>query len=300
MEGNLPDQLPSESLQDQTVDLLETEKLEASSFFRSKPFFWGLLLLLIVFLLSSIYYTTHIFRQQLEKDSGVGINVQKILDSGMLTIGTDATYAPMEYLDESGKLVGYDVDLGSRIAQELGIETEFKNIAWDDLFQALVNGDVDMIIAGVSITEERKVLYDFSEPYLNAGQVIITQKTDTSIKATSDLAGKKIGVQSETTNEEEALRYTLPELVIGYKDFDLATKALVEGKVDAIFSDLTNAKSIISNNYSLKIASEPFTSDYYGIVIRKGEADLKEKVDTILNTLRQRGILTLLKQKWLE
>ena len=147
---------------------------------------------------------------------------------------------------------------------------------------------------------KRQKMYSFSEPYLNAGQVIITQKTNTDISSTNDLNGMKIGTQKDTTNETEALKYTSEDLVISYDSPDEATKALVLGKVDAVFADLTNAKSMITDNPGLKIASDPFTSDYYGVVIRKEESDLKTKIDSILNTLRQRGILILLKKKWLE
>ena len=139
-----------------------------------------------------------------------------------------------------------------------------------------------------------------SESYLNAGQVIITRKDEASVKFTTDLAGKKITVQKETTNEEQALLYTQKELVLTYEDFIDATKALLSGEADAIFSDLTNAKGIIDENPTLKIVSDPFTSDFYGIVFRKGEGELVTKINNILDSLRQRGVSVYLKQKWLE
>ncbi|MBU0708939.1 transporter substrate-binding domain-containing protein [Patescibacteria group bacterium] len=271
-----------------------------SASFASKPFFWVALLLLTGALIWGVYYFLGVSRSELAKQETVGPSVQRIIDRGILIIGTEATFPPMEYKDEGGKLIGYDIDLGNRIAQELGVVAEFRDIAWDDLFSALVDGPVDVVLAGYSITEERQKMYSFSEPYLNAGQVIITQKTNTDISSTNDLNGMKIGTQKDTTNETEALKYTSEDLVISYDSPDEATKALVLGKVDAVFADLTNAKSMITDNPGLKIASDPFTSDYYGVVIRKEESDLKTKIDSILNTLRQRGILILLKKKWLE
>ena len=230
-----------------------------------------------------------------------GPNVEKILSQGKIVIGTDATFPPMEDLDQDGTtLVGYDIDLGNRIAAELGVTAEFKNITWDDLFQALLNGDIDMVLSGVTITDERRELYAFSTPYINAGQVIITRSEEENIKSTDDLADRKIGVQKETTNETEALKYTSDANVVRFDDFVQATTALVNGDVEAIFSDLTGAKGILRDHPELKIASDPFTSEFYGAVFAPDKSDLVDKVNTAIDTLRQRGILTLLKQKWLE
>lgn len=261
---------------------------------------WVLIPLFLVFLGGVVYYSMKLYENTPTTPTITTPHVDTIKTRGTLRIGTDATYPPMEFKDSTNALVGYDIDLGKRIAQELGVTAEFVEYSWDDVFQALLDNNIDVIISSVSITDERMVLYNFSEPYINAGQVIITNKGNTTITSTEDLYGKNIGVQDETTNEEQALLYTPEEHVIRYDDFIKATQALVNGEVDAIFSDLTNAKSIIDENPTLTIASEPFTSEYYGIVMRKGEDDLVEEIDDILDTLKQKGVLALLKQKWLE
>ena len=117
---------------------------------------------------------------------------------------------------QSGKMVGYDIDLANLLAKQLGIEVKFKNITFDNLFPALEQHQIDMIISAVTITPERQKKYTFSESYLNAGQVIITQKANTIIKAPSDLRGKKIGVQQGTTDESQAIKYTANNLVIRF------------------------------------------------------------------------------------
>lgn len=255
---------------------------------------------LALFVLLGIGYTYYQGLVKKEEPPEVGPNVQKILDAGKIVVGIDATFPPMEYEDEEGNFAGFDVDLIQKIAEELGVEAEVKNIAWDDIFNAVLEGEIDMIVSSVTITEERKELYDFSSYYLNAGQVIITRKEDISIKSAADLVGKKIAVQRGTTNEEQAVLYTADELVLRYDDFIQATQALKEGTADAIFSDLTGAKAIVEENPDLKIASEPFTSDFYGIVFKPGQSDLVEKINEILSSLTQGGYLLTLKQKWLE
>ncbi|HLD11825.1 MAG TPA: transporter substrate-binding domain-containing protein, partial [Patescibacteria group bacterium] len=94
--------------------------------------------------------------------------------------------------------------------------------------------------------------------------------------------------------------YTDTDLVLLYENFDDATDALLTGKADAIFTDLTNAKGTVDEHKDLKIASDPFTSEFYGVVFRKGETDLVQRVNEVLNLLRQRGVEVFLKQKWLE
>jgi len=156
-----------------------------------------------------------------------------------------------------------------------------------------------MIISAVTITPERQQKYQFSEQYLNAGQILIIQKTNNVIKTPADLKGKKIGVQQGTTNETEALKYTTNNLVVRYPDFVQATKALVAGNVDAIMTDLPSAQGIVATNPTLKIAGDPFTNDYYGVVFRKGDPTVTQ-VNKALDSLRVRGFLTELKHKWLD
>lgn len=216
----------------------------------------------------------------------------------VVIVGTDPTYPPMEYI-EDGKMTGYDIDIAVHVLNELGMRSEFKNILFDDLFSALEQKQIDMIISTVTINEERKQKYDFSDPYLNAGQVIITRKDTADIVSTADLNGKKIGVQTGTTIETEALKYTEDQLVVRYTDFDETIQALINGDVHAIFTDLPNAKGLVLQNPELKIASDPFTDDYYGIVFRKGDP-LVKRVNSALESLRIKGVLADLKQKWLD
>ncbi len=266
---------------------------------KSKPMLWVIILLVFAFfcgLLLAAWY----FQTQLQKASPSTETTKiPVTTPSKIVIGTDGTFPPMESTASGGALMGYDIDLGNRIGEELGAEVEFKNIPWDDLFKALDNKQVDMIMSSVTVTDERKQTYDFSQSYLNSGQVVISRKVDTTITSAQDLQGKRIAVQEGTTNETEALKLTTEVLVIRYPDYVLATQALVDGKADAILSDLPAAKGIITENPTLKISSDPVTNEFYGIVLRKGDP-LVTKINEILSSLRTQGVLTDLKQKWLD
>lgn len=263
-----------------------------------KPLAFLIIILLLV--TSAMLYLPVFLEMQTTPTPTPQPNVDRIMNNGRIVIGTDATYPPMESYDETGNLEGYDIDLAEKITEKLGVTARIENTPWDTIFDRLQDGTIDIIISAVTINADREALYAFSLPYLNAGQVIITQKSNSTITSTQDLSGKKIAVQTATTNAEEALKYTDPSLVLLYPDYEQATQALVTGEADAIFSDLTNAKGIVQEFPTLKIASAPFTNDYYGIVMRKDELDLVNKINEVLNSLRQEGYLVFLQRQWLE
>lgn len=221
-----------------------------------------------------------------------------LLNPKVLTIGIDPTFQPMEYKNEKGEIVGYDADLGREIAHEMAVDVVFKTISWDDIFTALEHKDIDIIISSVSITDERKQKYGFSEPYLNAGQVILTRKATATITKPTDLAGKKVGAQVSTTSIQEAQKYGAT--TVSYPDPNAAIQDLISGKIDAVIADLPAAKGYTDTDPTIKIASDPFTSEYYGIVVRKNDTELQKHIDQIIIDLQQKGVLADLKEKWLE
>jgi ABC-type amino acid transport substrate-binding protein len=226
-----------------------------------------------------------------------------------LIIGTEDTYEPMEFLDpKSHDRVGFDIDLGKAIAQELNVPAEFTNINFDSIFapqnlgkdNVLTTGKVDLLIDSVTITPERQKYYLFSDPYINVGQVAITLKSNTTIKTKADLTNQKLAVAPATSNEALAKTLTTDAKVLRYVVPEDQAMAVVNGKADAMLVDLTNAKGIINNHPKLKIATDPFTEENYGVVIAKGKEDLQSTINQILDTLKQHGILESLRQKWFE
>lgn len=218
-----------------------------------------------------------------------------------LIIGTDATYPPMEYKHENGNFEGYDIDLANEIGSEMGYDIEVKDIAFDKIFDALDTKEIDVIISSVTITEERSQKYNFSEPYINAGQVIVVRRNEgKSAMSTEDLKGKRVGVQKGTTSEEEALKYTSRNLVTAYSDYTQAVVALSNKLVDALIVDLTAAKGLVDENPTLAIVSDPFTNEFYGVVLRKDDVELKSQIDRVVLSLQKRGVLNNIKQKWFQ
>lgn len=230
-----------------------------------------------------------------------GLFVEKPLIEKLI-VGTDATYPPMEYLDDVGNFVGLDIDIAKEIASDLGAEIEFRNIEWDKLiaFDALLAGEVHMLISAITITTERAETIDFSDPYFNAGQVVVTTTNKAAeIKGVEDLDGKKVGVQVDTTSEVEAKKYTDPSLVKAFANYDLAESALLNGVIDAIIIDYPAAVGMVGGQATLQIIGEPFTQEFYGVAVKKGEEKLLAEINKTIRRLKQEGKLKELEEKWL-
>ena len=124
--------------------------------------------------------------------------LDRIKKAGKIIVASDATFAPMEFKNEKGEIVGADIDIAAEIAKDLGVKLEVANTNWDAIFASLKSGKADMIISSVTITEERSKEMAFSKPYFAGGQVIVVKKDNTSIKGPTDLKDKVVGVQLDT------------------------------------------------------------------------------------------------------
>jgi len=228
--------------------------------------------------------------------------IQKIKDAGKLVVGTSTPFEPMEYIDD-GEYVGFDIELAEKVAEHLGVTVEIVDYTeyedFEDILDYVANGDVDIMIAAITINLERAQRVDFSNGYLNAGQVIIVNESNEDINNPEDLLGLNVGVQSGTTGEEEALKHT--ENVRGYgENFTSdAPLNLTAGEIDAIIVDYPVGAILIKGNSGLKIVGDPFTSEYYGIAIKKGETALQKELDKVINNLESSGEMQTLKDKWL-
>ena len=195
-------------------------------------------------------------------------------NGGAIVIATDAAFPPMEFVDANKGIVGFDIDLMNAIAKEMKLEIEFKNTAWDGIFAGLETGDYDAIMSAVTITDERKEKYDFSDPYINAGQAIIVMADEAGIGGAGDLSGKTVGAQIGTTGAF-AVQDIAGAILKEYDTIDMALLDLLGGNLDAVVVDTPVAAdyALASDQFSgkLKIVGDPFTDEYYGLLVRKGE-----------------------------
>ncbi len=211
--------------------------------------------------------------------------IQKIKDAGKLVVGTSTPYEPMEYIDENGDIVGFDINVAREIATKLGVELEIEDMAFDDLLDAVEDGSVDIAIAAITITLERSEQVLFSNAYLNAGQVIIVNETNKDINSEEDLENKIVGVQDGTTSEKEALKYTNSSLVKSYNNYTGALEAILAGEIDAIVIDYPAGVGLIKDTLGLEIVGDPFTNELYGIAMKKGKSALKTEIDKVIASI---------------
>lgn len=217
----------------------------------------------------------------------------------VLRVGTDATFPPFEYQDEkTGEFTGFDIALIKAIAAKLGMEVKITNLAFDGLIPGLLAGNYDLVIAGMTITEERAAAVDFSDPYFNAGLVVMTTKSNTSIKSVEDLKGKVVGVQLGTTGDLKASEMKGLKAVKRFNVYPDAVQALLNGNIDAIVLDLPVAAEFVKQFKQLKIVGQPFTNEYYGIALRKGNTELLKKVNQALAALKAEGKYDAIYNEW--
>jgi polar amino acid transport system substrate-binding protein len=165
--------------------------------------------------------------------------IEKVLDKKKLVIGTAPGYLPFEMKDKQGNFIGYDIDLGNAIAKALKVDVEFKQYEFSGLIPALQTGDIDMVIAGMTIRGDRALSVSFANPYYATGQVLMVPKKDTTTKKWEDLdqPGKKIGVSQGTTGALLAKQLFKKATVADFQDFPAASMAVSQGQADAVLYD---------------------------------------------------------------
>ena len=231
--------------------------------------------------------------------------IKSVMDKDEITVGLDDAFAPMGFKNESGEIVGFDVDLAKEVGQRLDKEVIFQPIDWSMKESELNSGNIDFIWNGYTITEERKEKVDFSEAYLNNKQVIVTLAT-ADINAKSDLAGKKVGAQSESS-AIEAMEKDM-ELyesfnggeAITFEDNNQALMDLEAGRIDAVVADEILVKYYIKlkGEDKFKVLTEDFGSEEYGVGIRKGDIETVEAVNNAFEEMKKDGKMSEISQKW--
>ncbi|GER87369.1 ABC transporter substrate-binding protein [Dictyobacter vulcani] len=231
-----------------------------------------------------------------------------LITAGSLTVGTDPSYIPMEYLDTANnQFIGFDIDMSNTLAQHMGLKLDVKRTGFDTLLEDLTNKRFDIVLAAVTINDERKVKYDFV-PYFRAGESLLVQKGNPlSIKSVADLCGRKVGVQTGTVENTDLTaasktcqkngKATIAQTVL-QSQTDVI-QLLANRRVDATYQDspVTDYYNKI-NPGQFEVGGSVVTSATYGIVVRKGDNSTLNAVTNAFKAVRSDGTYDKLFSKW--
>lgn len=212
-----------------------------------------------------------------------------------LVAGTEATFAPFEYMNESGEIVGIDREILDAIAEETGVEIEMRNVGWDPLFEQVKNSEIEIGASAITINDKRKETYDFTAPYFEATQVIVV-KSDSTVESLADLDGQKISVQINTTGHEAAKKAfgETSTNIAAFENLPVAILEVINGSTAAAIGDNAVVYEYLKNNpdADLKvIEDETFDKEYYGLMVKKGNEEVLDILNKGLETIKESGKL---------
>ena len=228
--------------------------------------------------------------------------LDRVFERGKLIVATDAAWPPFEYM-EGENVVGVDLDIAKDIADGLGVELEIINVSFDSLSMYLENGEADLALAAITVTEDRADAMEFSEPYCESSQYIVVKDDNDDVKSIDDLAGYTVGVHLGTTGDflisDEVNMGVLAgsgASVQQYKDLTIAAMGLNAGDVQAVVCDKQLAENLCTVNDGLKCfeavyADGSSTQEEYAAAAAKGETDLIAKVNKIIVPLKEDGTI---------
>lgn len=229
-------------------------------------------------------------------------DLSRIEQKRKIIVGVRDDASPFGFRDKNGVLVGYDIDLARILAQNIlgnSSAVEFVPVTASNRIMKLNSGEIDCLIATMSITNQRQQILDFSMPYYMAGQAILVRSTS---KATSlrDFEGNKLIIVYGSTSERN-LRSNVPEVtVLGYKTYNDAYKALKSGKAEGIVADDTILLNFALHDKSVKLLPKRYSKEPYAIAFRKGEQSVRliSKTNYVIENLQSTGRLNRLQEKW--
>ena len=220
-----------------------------------------------------------------------------------VVVAIDATFIPMSFMNTENQLDGFEVDLIKEVAKEANLKYELVNVEWGGLFGGLITGKFDLVISSVGIIEERKKRMAFSIPYMQSGAAVLVGNNMADIKSLEDLEEQNatVGAQINTTSHYFLEKYSGIKIKtfekFGHAVIDLANKG-----VDAVVGDSVQANYYFRNNKDLegqaRFVGSRMTSEFYGIVLRKEDKELKDKIDGSLTRLLKNGTINRLHKKW--
>ena len=219
--------------------------------------------------------------------------------AGKLTMSTNAAFPPYEMTADDGSFEGIDIDVAAAIADKLGLELQIDDMDFDAALLATQNGKSDMVMAGVTVTDERQKVMDFSDTYAEGIQSIIVPE-DSDIASVDDLAGKTIGTQRGTTGYIYCTDDFGEDSVVAYDNGLTAVQALNNGQVDAVVIDNAPAKEFVAANTGLKILDTAYAQEDYAIGVAKGNTALLDAINGALEELQADGTLQSIVDKYIK
>ncbi|MCS7283188.1 MAG: ABC transporter substrate-binding protein [Anaerolineae bacterium] len=229
--------------------------------------------------------------------------LDRILESGVLRVGMDASYPPFEYVDGEGNLVGFDVDLGRELATRLGVEARFvANLSYDGLYDALTADVVDVVISALYVDPARMADFAYSHSYFNAGQVLVVRADTSGVGGMADLTGRTVAVEWGSEGDVVARQWSRRLARLTVSPCQTAEEALmrvVSGEADAAVVDHLSALQAIGKGEPLRIVGEMLTDEPYAIAVRREDGALLRAINGLLVAMEEDGTLPRLREKWL-
>ena len=230
--------------------------------------------------------------------------IEKILKRGELRVGFESGYVPFEMTNKKGEFIGFDMDYGRHLAKAMGVKFVPVNTAWDGIIPALVTGKFDIIMGGMTITQERNLKINFAEPYIVVGQtILLNKKHENEVKSYKDLNNPKFILTSRMgTTGEQAIKKYIPKAT--YKGFESEAEAgleVINGKADALVYDLPFCGFLYGSQGKDKTVflSEPFTYEPLAWAINKGDPDFLNYLNNFLRQSRGDGFYDRMYKKWI-
>ncbi len=230
-------------------------------------------------------------------------SLDEIQDRGTLRVGMEPGYMPFELMNQKGQIVGFDVDMANRMAKAMGVKLELVSTAWDGIIPALLTKKFDILMSGMTLTQERNMKINFADPYIVIGQTILLRKALAGeVKSYKDLNNKKYKVGSKlgTTGEQATKRMIPKAKYISYETEQEGVLEAVNGKIDAFIYDLPYNAAAISQRGQGKLIflDEPFTHEPLAWAVRKGDYDFLNWLNHFLNQARNDGTYEKIYHKW--
>lgn len=251
----------------------------------------------------TLFFFTPVFGDDIElaKKS----TLEEIVRRGELRVGFEAGYLPFEMADKKGNFMGFDVDVAKEMAKAMGVKLNLVNTAWDGIIPALVTKKFDIIISGMTITQERNLKINFADPYIIVGQtILLNKKNEGAVKSYKDLNDPKYVVTSKLgTTGEQAIKRLIPKAT--YKSFEVESEAALEvltGKADATVYDLPFCATFMAQQGEGKLIflDEPFTYEPLAWAVRKGDPDFLNWLNNFLRQLKNDGRYERIYDKWIK